>query len=80
MIMCNGYNRAGLTKWHSWETFDSVFAAGYERMKALSGSKPLGVGETSSVPSRDGKSKSQWIRDAFKSVNDKYKRVEEFDW
>jgi len=78
MILCNGYNRKGMSQWHkSWESFNELFSGGYARMSQLPGYKPLGVGETSTTGRGD---KSQWYRDAIKDVVHKFTRVQELDF
>ncbi|KAG5180208.1 glycoside hydrolase superfamily, partial [Tribonema minus] len=79
MILCSGYNRAGVDSDHtSWQSFSEVFSSGYYKMASLDGGKPLGVAETSSTSW--GGDKAQWIRDAFDAVVNQFTRVEQCNW
>jgi len=79
MVMCNAYNRYGLSKWHNdWESFRDVFQAGYDEMLKLPGNKPLGIGETGTTGY--GYKKAQWFKDAFKDLAERFVRVEECDF
>ncbi|KAG5180200.1 glycoside hydrolase superfamily, partial [Tribonema minus] len=80
MILCSGYNRAGLDSNHqSWQSFSDVYSSGYYKMAALDGGKPLGVAETSST-TWQSYSKPQWIKDAFNALVNKFTRVEQCNW
>ena len=76
MIMCNAYNRAGVDEYHmTWNSFSDTISDGYERIAALPGNMPLGIGETSTTNS--GGNKAQWFRDSFEDIFTKFDRIQE---
>ncbi|KAG5180201.1 glycoside hydrolase superfamily [Tribonema minus] len=80
MVVCSGYNRAGLDADHQkWQSFSDVYSSGYNKMAALPGLKPLGIAEMSST-TWQSYSKPQWIRDAFDAVVTKFTRVRQLNW
>lgn len=82
MITCNAYNRDGLEyHWNDWESFYYIFVNGWHKMQSIGSGKPLGFGETSTVGSRDGHTKAQWIRDAaYEFQKGNFKDVVQVDW
>jgi hypothetical protein len=79
MILCSAYNRSGVDQWHTtFDSFETVFDHGYEQMAGLPGFKALGVAEMSSTSW--GGDKVGWIQDAFRSLNEKYTRVQQANW
>ena len=68
----DGYNWGGSV----WRSFNSVFAAGYKTVTALSG-KPLFIAETASTDAGD---KASWVADMFKVIPQSLPRIVGVTW
>ncbi|KAG5188801.1 glycoside hydrolase superfamily [Tribonema minus] len=79
MVVCSGYNRAGVSGRDYWVTFTEMFTNGYNQMLTLPDNKPLGLGETGSSAWKDY-DRAQWITDAFNDLYFKFTRVAQVDW
>ena len=72
----DGYNWGPLGG--GWQTFDQVFQGTYNSLLATAPSKPIMIGETSSV--EDGGSKASWITDGLAELPTKFPAIRAISW
>jgi hypothetical protein len=78
-LALDGYNWGRTGRGRRWQTFDQIFASGYEAIIALSPSKPLMLAEIGCA--EEGGDKAAWIRDAFlEAIPDRYPAVRAVVW
>jgi beta-mannanase len=76
-VALDGYNWGDSQPCSTWQTFEELFASGYEHVTRLT-NKPLLIAEIASAES--GGNKSLWIKSAFEVLTRSYPRVEGLVW
>jgi mannan endo-1,4-beta-mannosidase len=76
----DGYNWAkNPTNPHPWRTFDEIFDATYHRLvRQIAPTKPVMLAELASTGR--GKAKATWIRNMFRTIATRYRRVHGLIW
>jgi hypothetical protein len=76
----DGFNWASNpTNPHPWQTFDQIFDATYRRVvKRIAPKKPMVLAEMASTGGH--RAKARWIRDMFKVLPTKYRRIRGLIW
>ena len=76
----DGFNwAANPTNPHPWKSFDQIFSATYSKIvKHVAPSKPMVLAEVASTGS--GHAKAAWIKDMFKMLATKYRRIRGLIW
>ncbi|HEY5973293.1 MAG TPA: glycosyl hydrolase [Geobacteraceae bacterium] len=73
----DGYNWGEGREGSSWQSFEEIFAAGYDTLCGLS-RRPVMIAETASAET--GGDKGQWIREMFASLPQRFPRVRAMVW
>jgi hypothetical protein len=76
----DGFNWASNpTNPHPWKTFDQIFDSSYKRIvKKIAPGKPMVLAEMASTGGH--RAKAKWIRDMFKQLATKYRRIRGLIW
>jgi len=75
----DGYNWAkNPTNPHPWETFDKIFQSTYKKVLTVAPRKPVVLAEIASTGG--DRAKSAWIRDMFKQLATRYRRIRGLIW
>jgi hypothetical protein len=77
-LCMDGYNWGTSQDWSKWQTFDEVFRATYDELRAINATKPIMIGETAS--SDKGGDKAAWITDAFARLQQDYPQIRALTW
>jgi hypothetical protein len=74
----DGYNWGSTREWSRWQTFEEVFANGYDRLTGLAPGKPLMIAEAGCV--EKGGSKARWIKNAASTLKSRFTAVSAVVW
>jgi hypothetical protein len=77
-LCVDGYNWGTSQDWSTWQTFDEVFRATYDQLRAIDPHKPIMIGETASTDV--GGDKAAWIQDAFVRLTKDYPQIRAITW
>lgn len=77
-LCVDGYNWGTSQDWSRWQTFDEVFSATYDQLRAIDPHKPIMIGETAAANS--GGDKAAWILDAFARLAEDYPQIRGNAW
>ena len=69
----DGYNWGASQGWSKWQTFDEVFRATYDQLRAIDPHKPIMIGETTSTDL--GGDQAAWLQDAFARLVEDYPQI-----
>ena len=76
-VALDGYNWGTSREGSSWQSFEKLFAEGYDTICGLS-RRPIVIAETASAES--GGDKGAWIEEMFSSLPQRFPRVEAVVW
>jgi hypothetical protein len=74
----DGFNWGKTRNSAGWQTFSQVFDSTYKRIAKIAPGKPMVIGETASE--ERGGSKANWIKETFKVIPQKYRKVRAVIW
>jgi hypothetical protein len=74
----DGFNWGKTHNSAGWQSFSEVFDSTYKRVAKIAPSKPMVIGETASE--ERGGSKASWIKETFKTIPSKYRKVRAVIW
>ncbi|HYJ21594.1 MAG TPA: glycosyl hydrolase [Solirubrobacterales bacterium] len=74
----DGFNWGKTRNSVGWQSFDQVFSSTYKRIAKIAPRKPMVIGETASE--ERGGSKANWIKETFKVIPQKYRKVRAVIW
>ncbi|HEY4779844.1 MAG TPA: glycosyl hydrolase [Solirubrobacterales bacterium] len=74
----DGFNWGKTRNSAGWQNFDEVFESTYRRVAKVAPNKPMVIGETASE--ERGGSKANWIKETFKTIPSKYRKVRAVIW
>lgn len=73
----DAYNWGSSTNWSEWKTFSELIGSGYDEILSIT-SKPIIIAETAC--SEEGGNKAEWIESMFKSLRERFNKVEALIW
>ena len=74
----DGFNWGNTRNSLGWQSFDEVFRSTYKRVVKIAPNKPMVIGEIASE--ERGGSKAAWIKNTFRTIPKKYKKVRAVIW
>ena len=77
-LALDGYNWGSTREWSRWQTFEEVFADGYDRLMRLAPRKPLMIAEAGCA--EKGGDKSLWIEKAADALKKRFTTVKALVW
>ncbi len=77
-LALDGYNWGSTREWSRWQTFEEVFADGYERLMSLAPGQPLMIAEAGCA--EQGGNKGLWIQNAADTLKNRFTRVKALVW
>lgn len=78
IVAMDEYNWGASQSWSQWKSFNEMYWQLYSELINLYPAKTLIIGEFSS--SEKGGDKAKWIKDAFKTIKEKYPKIKAFVW